>query len=68
MFLSMQSCSLSERFINLKKEYRDFLRRTVEKINKLNINENLTKQKCMDIYKLYQNIYNEAYKFQSSVK
>jgi hypothetical protein len=50
---------MDNKFINLKKEYRDFLRRTVERINRLNINENLTKQKCMDIYKLYQNIYNE---------
>lgn len=50
---------MDNKFINLKKEYRDFLKKTVEHINKLNINENLSKQKCMDIYKLYQSIYTE---------
>lgn len=43
--------------MNLKKEYRDFLKKVCSNIRELNIDGNLTKDKCNDIYKLYLNIY-----------
>jgi len=48
---------MENKFMNLKKEYRDFVKKSAQMINKLNINEELTKEKCLDIFKLYQEIY-----------
>jgi len=43
--------------MNLKKEYKDFIKKTALKIEILDIDNNLTKEKCIDIYKLFQEIY-----------
>ena len=48
---------MENKFMNLKKEYRDFVKKSAQMINKLNINEELTKEKCLDIFKLYQEIF-----------
>ena len=44
--------------MNLKKEYRDFVKKCGQMINKLNIEDELTKDKCLNIFNLYQEIYN----------
>ena len=46
--------------MNLKKEYRDFLKKAASQIKELNIDSDLTKEKCLAIYKLYQLIYSEV--------
>jgi len=43
--------------MNLKKEYRDFLKKSAQLIKQIDINSQLTKEKCSDIFKLYQQIY-----------
>lgn len=48
--------------MNLKKEYRDFLKKTCSNIKELDIDKNLTKEKCNSIYKLYLNIYSDVEK------
>ncbi len=48
---------MDNKFMNLKKEYRDFLKKTAIEIKNLDIDNNLTMEKCIDIYKLYLNIY-----------
>jgi hypothetical protein len=40
----------------MKKEYKDFIKDIIILINKLDINTDLTRQKCFKIYKLYNNI------------
>lgn len=45
------------KFIKLKKEYKDFIKENANKIKKLNIDKDLTKEKCQSIYKLYNQIY-----------
>jgi hypothetical protein len=49
---------MDSKFMNLKKEYRDFVKKCGQMINKINIEEELTKDKCINIFKLYQEIYN----------
>jgi hypothetical protein len=49
---------MDNKFMNLKKEYRDFVKKSAQMINGININDDLTKEKCADIFKLYQEIYN----------
>lgn len=48
--------------MNLKKEYRDFLKKISLNIKELEIDKNLTKEKCSNIYKLYLNIYSDVEK------
>ena len=43
--------------MNLKKEYRDFVKKSSQLVKKINIDDQLTKEKCVDIFKLYQEIY-----------
>lgn len=45
------------KFMNLKKEYRDFVKKIATQIKTINIDEELTKKKCSEIFNLYQNIY-----------
>lgn len=45
-------------FKNLKKEQKDFLKIISNMIIELNIEEKITKKKCIDIYNLYLNIIN----------
>ena len=45
------------KFIKLKKEYKDFIKEHANHIKKLSIDTNLTKEKCQSIYKLYNKIY-----------
>lgn len=46
--------------INLKKEYRDFIKKSSTKIEILNIDENnLNKEKCCEVIKLYNEIYTD---------
>lgn len=44
--------------MNLKKEYRDFIKSTAKIIHDLEIDKNLTKDKCVSIFKTYQTIHN----------
>lgn len=46
--------------MNLKKEYRDFVKKSAIQIKKLNIDNDLSKAKCKDIFKLYQNLYHDV--------
>lgn len=48
---------MDNKFMNLKKEYRDFVKKSAQMIKKLNIEDDLTKEKCSEIFKLYQEIY-----------
>jgi hypothetical protein len=48
---------MDNKFMNLKKEYRDFLKKIAIDIRELDIDNNLTMEKCIDVYKLYLNIY-----------
>jgi hypothetical protein len=48
---------MENKFINLKKEYRDFIKKTATDIRLLDIDNNLTKEKCIDIFKLYQELH-----------
>ena len=48
---------MDNKFMNLKKEYRDFIKKCANQIKKLDIDNNLTKEKCVDIYHLYLAIY-----------
>ena len=50
---------MENKFMNLKKEYRDFIKKTAIKIKILDINNNITKEKCINIFKLYQELYND---------
>lgn len=43
--------------IKLKKEHKDFIQTNISLIKKLDIESNLTKEKCQLIYKLYNKIY-----------
>ena len=49
---------MDNKFMNLKKEYRDFVKKSSQMIKNINIEEELTKEKCNEIFKLYQEIYN----------
>lgn len=49
---------MESKFVNLKKEYRDFIENLAKEIRLLDISENLSKKKWVDIYKLYQDTYN----------
>jgi hypothetical protein len=50
---------MDSNFKNLKKEYREFIKNSVDQIKRLNINENhITKEKCIEINNLYDNLYN----------
>ena len=49
---------MDNKFINLKKEYKEFIKSNTNQIKKLNIESDLTKDKCKSIYKLYNKIYN----------
>jgi hypothetical protein len=53
---------MDNKFQKLKKEYRDFVTDTAERIIKLDINTNLTKSKCVAIYNLYNEIYDSIEK------
>ena len=46
------------KFVNLKKEYRDFLGSFAQEIKNINIDEEITKKKCSEINKLHQKTYN----------
>jgi len=48
---------MEHKFINLKKDYKNFLKTNTEQIKKLDIDTDLTKEKCKSIYKLYNKIY-----------
>lgn len=48
---------MDNKFMNLKKEYRDFVKKSAQMIKKLNIEDDLTKEKCSEIFGLYQEIY-----------
>ena len=48
---------MDNKFMNLKKEYREFVKKTAIQIKTLNIDEELTKKKCSEIFGLYQTIY-----------
>ena len=48
---------MENKFIKLKKEYKDFIKINADQIKKLNIEADLTKEKCNLIYKLYNKIY-----------
>ena len=48
---------MENKFIKLKKEYKDFIKINAILIKKLDIEVNLTKEKCNSIYKLYNKIY-----------
>jgi hypothetical protein len=48
---------MENKFMNLKKEYKEFIKRTAKKIKIIDIDNNLTKEKCIDIFKLFQDIY-----------
>ena len=50
---------MENKFMNLKKEYRDFIKSTAKKIKELDIDNNLSREKCVEIFKLYQNIYSD---------
>ncbi len=45
--------------MNLKKEYRDFIKKTATKIKILDIDNNLNKDKCVEIYKLFREIHED---------
>jgi len=51
--------------MNLKKEYNDFINKCANQIKQLDIDNNLTKEKCIDIYKLYLAIYTSIKNSQS---
>lgn len=48
---------IDNKFMNLKKEYKDFIKKTASQIKELKISDELTKKECDDIFNLYQNIY-----------
>ncbi len=48
---------MDNKFLNLKKEYRDFINETSNKIKPLNIHEKLSKSKCVKIFNLFQDIH-----------
>jgi 3-methyladenine DNA glycosylase AlkC len=48
---------MDTKFIKLKKEYKNFIKSNIDQIKKLNIDSDLTKEKCESIYKLYNKIY-----------
>jgi len=48
---------MDQKFLKLKKEYKNFIKTNIEQIKKLDIETNLTKEKCKLIYKLYNKIY-----------
>jgi hypothetical protein len=48
---------MDNKFMNLKKEYKDFVKKAALAIKPLDIDNNLSKEKCISIYNLYQNIY-----------
>ena len=50
---------MENKFINLKKDYKDFIKKTVLRIKELDIDNELDVNKCILIYNLYQNIYLE---------
>lgn len=43
-------------FMNLKKDYKDFVKQTASEIAKLNIDDELTESKCVAIFNLYETI------------
>ena len=47
---------MDNKFMNLKKEYRDFINETSHKIKDLDIDNNLSKSKCIRIFNLFENI------------
>jgi hypothetical protein len=50
---------MENKFMNLKKDYRDFIKSTAKKIKDLDIDNDLSKEKCVDIFQLYQTIHSE---------
>jgi hypothetical protein len=51
---------MESKFMNLKKEYREFIKKTSAQIKTINIDDNeLPKEKCIKILQLYNKIYNE---------
>ena len=48
---------MDTKFINLKKDYKEFIKSNIPQIKKLNIDSDLTIDKCESIYKLYNKIY-----------
>jgi hypothetical protein len=47
---------MENKFMNMKKEYREFIKTSSSLINKLEINNNLNERKCQEILKLFQDI------------
>lgn len=45
---------MANKFVNLKKEYRDFVLNLAQEIQQLNINDSITNKKCIDVFKLFQ--------------
>jgi hypothetical protein len=50
---------MTDKFVNLKKEYREFVKKTAKQIRDLDINSDLTKTKCQQVFTLYQSIFVE---------
>jgi hypothetical protein len=48
---------MDAKFNKLKKEYKDFIKNNISHIKKLDINNNITKEKCIAINRLYNRIY-----------
>ena len=48
---------MENKFLNMKSEYKTFVKECATQIKKLNIDDELTKDKCVEIFKLYQNIH-----------
>lgn len=48
---------MDNKFSKLKKEYKDFIKINAAQIKKLNIESDLTKEKCNAIYRLYNKMY-----------
>jgi hypothetical protein len=46
----------SNKFLNMKSEYKTFVKECASQIKKINIETELTKEKCVEIFKLYQSI------------
>ncbi len=53
---------MDNKFQKLKKEYREFVTSTAKQIKSLDIDNNLTKSKCVAIYNLYNEIYDSIEK------
>lgn len=49
---------MENKFMNLKKEYKDFIEKISMKIKEINIDNDLDKNECIKIYKLYLEINN----------